>query len=344
MSTWLRYFHNGTALVIPGRTDIGIGGRALRNALVPGVVKPSAANTGLISGITRTPYTGPTTITTPTTITDKDITASLDIRADVTLDNCRITGTAGASYIISTSSAPNNCNVQVLNCEVYPTTPSHNYNAIQGHGLTVKWCNIHDTVDGVNLFLASTANNSVIQMNWIHDMAYFSPDSNHSDNQSHNDGVQIQGSKGPILIQGNFIDARGYSQVSGNTDILPDRGTGTDANGRHSWGALTCIQFTDAPTNVYTVSAAGSLVEVKDNWLYGGHRALSAGSADSNLGQWWRNRFDDTQGLRVGSSLLAKTGQTILVDALVTVDTGDGTANANVYDFDGTEVSVHHNG
>ena len=314
-----------------------------RADLVPGTYRPGSSTTGVLPGTVLTTYSGATTITTAgTTISNKEIFASLDIQAaNVTIDNCKIRATTGASYVVSATNAAAS-NTVITNCEVFPDVPSHNYNGIQGHGLTVKYCNIHDTVDGVNLFYANTANNSVIMQNWIHDMAYFTPDSNHADNQTHNDGIQIQGSKGPILIQGNFIDARGYSAVSGSLGSLPDRGTGDDTNGRHNFGALTCIQFTDAPVNVYTISTPAAQVKVLDNYLYGAYRSLAAGSADSDLGIWWRNRFDDTQGLR--DSLSTKTGVCITVDALVTVDAGEGTSNANVYVADGSEVLVRRNG
>ena len=313
-----------------------------RSTLVIEVDEPNATTTGVLPGTTLTTHPGDYVITTPgTTISDQEIFGTVYIRAaNVTINNCKIRGSSNHHVIDATNAA---CiNAVITNCEIFTDYPNNSPNGIQGQNFTIQFCNIYGTVDGINIAGNATNLNVVAKQNYIHDLCYITPDSNHSDNQTHNDAIQIQGGLGPLLIQGNSIHGS-YSQTVGTIGSLPDRGTGDITNGRYNWAALTCIQFTDNPTNVYTAST-GNNVRVWGNWMYGGKRALNAGSANNtDIGSWWRNKFDDTQGERGGGSLAAKAGYTASMDATTTCDTGEGTSNANIYMSDGSEITVRRN-
>jgi hypothetical protein len=79
-------------------------------------------------------------------------------------------------------------------------------------------------------------------------------------------------------------------------------------------------------------------VTATDNLLAGGSISVNGGglthTPSDNLGTFHRNRFDRGQ---------YHVGHTIDLDATVTADTGDGTANRNIY-TNGEPIRVRHNG
>jgi hypothetical protein len=208
----------------------------------------------------------------------------------------------------------------------------------------MRFCKIHDTVDFWSVRWPSNQTgllNVIIEQCLGYDMSWYSPDPNHADNMTHNDGIQLQGGDGSTSrIRGNVIRAE-YNSAIGSTP-KPDRGTGDVTNGRYNIGALTCIQFT-------ALSGYTTGIQIWDNWLYGGERGINAGSANStDIGSQLRNKFNDAQGERSGGSTSAGSGYTITMDPTTICDTGDNTANQNIYmttlaDIGGNPITVRRN-
>ena len=333
-------------LIRRGRTGQLIG----RSQLVPEVDEPTQDNTGLLPGTTLTTYSGDLTASTAGAVYDSlDIHGVVKIRAaNVTLNNCRVRGetswptTTGAGGLVDCTNAA--CvNATITNNLLRPDVASYYAHGIQGHGYTAKWNNVSGVVDFFGVFNGATGQlNVTIQQNYGWGHSYFTPDPNHAstDNQTHNDGVQIQGGTGPLLIRGNALHGS-YDRTIGTTGSLPDRGDGPTDNstGRYNVGGLAGIQFTPISSQ-YPVSSSGQLIQVFGNWLYGYKQPLwSGGSSNTDLGYWWRNQFDRTQGLQYSGG--DSTG-TIGVSPDVTVDTGTG-ANINVYMDNGHAVTVRRN-
>lgn len=328
------YLGNGEDSEPPGELEIGVD-------------RPDATNTGLFPmGIDKNSlpnYTGPTTITLDNTIIEyKRIPFWLDIRAQNVI--IRNNWCVGESVVPTSGKALIRCDnaaavgVQIIHNLLEPQVHGNKVNGIQGHDFTARYNDIGHVVDGMGIRDPGAPNNqllAVVEGNYIHDLTWF-VEPGQSDGQTHNDGIQLEGGNGiNSIIRGNFLDGRGYSPFSVGT--LPDRGTGTEANGRYNWGAFVGIQFTDLPNDVYPIN-----MTVTDNWIYGFKRGINAGSAAGyNIGTQWRNKFDDTQGER--GSLSAYTGHTIDMDPQTTCNTGDGTANQNIYEATGNPVTVRRN-
>lgn len=323
---------------------------------VIGTTEPTASNTGLVKESILTTYSGPSTITTPnTTITDKLIPFYMDIRADgFFMSNCKVIGPStaptGGVRLISFDNMPSGAHATIEDTELIPQQPSYYVAGITGRQFTAKRLKIHDTVDFFMVRNTASLATGVLDVEILgcygYDHSYFSPDPNQpSDNQTHNDGVQLQGGNGSTsLFQGNAFWGREYSSTAGSGNA-PDRGTGTIDNGRYAQGALAGIQYTSGD-GAYTTG-----LDIFDNWLRGYERGLTAGSAVStNIGRWYRNRFDDAQGERVGGSLSAGQGYAMRVDPTTTVDGAEGGANKNVYMAGlsgitaGSEVTLYRNG
>jgi hypothetical protein len=190
---------------------------------------------------------------------------------------------------------------------IKPEFPSLWVNGINGHDFTLLRCDISQVVDGAglyNTFAPGTDLRVKIQSSYIHDLAYYSPDPNHSDNQTHNDGIQVQGGLGAV-IQGNNIQ----SFRVGTTTVV-----------------LSCMLFND------NVGRCGNHV-IEDNWFGGGYvpiNALDSSLGTSNLGRFWRNKFDGTSYKRLTVRRLAS----------VVWDFGIGTVNQNTYVDTGRTISV----
>lgn len=334
-----------------------------RSTLVPEADEPTADNTGLLSpwSLGAYPvYTGSTIVSTAgTIITGKTIDVYLDVRANnVTISDCLFRGPAAAptsgKALCNFDNMTAGNSASVTDCEFDPQQPAYWINAIQGHHFVARRNKLHNCVDHFSVRWPSNATGlllATIEQNYSFDHSYYSPDPNHAgaagdpvDGQSHNDGVQLQGGDGTgSVIRGNAFWGNEYSATAGSGNA-PDRGTGTIDNGRYSGGALKGIQFTN-------LSGHTTNIDILGNWFYGFNRGISGSpSTATNYGRAYRNKFNDAQNERVGSSLTAGAGYAIRYRSNVTVDTGDGTANANVYMSGltgitgGSEITVFHNG
>src|SRR5262245_15652634 len=109
---------------------------------------PNSTNTGVPSGVTLTPYSGTLVInTTGAVISGLDITGGVIINApNVTLTNCRITGTGFWTVYVTGTGA------KIQDCEIRGSTGNSGTKGIffdNADGGSVIRCNIHDAEDGV---------------------------------------------------------------------------------------------------------------------------------------------------------------------------------------------------
>jgi len=287
--------------------------------------KPSAQNTGVPAGVTLTPHYGDIIVTEDGTVLDAlDIQGRVIVRAaNVTIRRCRIRGKQTqpepTEWIALVTAISSSCtNLLVEDCEIAPTYPSQGTNGIQGYRFTSRRNNIHDVVDGLGMMGVEGCRS---ESDYIHDLSYFSPDPNHSDNQTHNDCIQFHANASPHwgnhVVVGSFLGA--YVSTSSGTGNSPVP------------QALSCLMINESVS-----------LTVTDNWMEGGYYPVNGGDSDNaglDLGTFLRNRFDgarnDAPDFDVSPpfSLVFKTGSTVV--------TGAGTADANRF-YDGTEVLVRY--
>jgi hypothetical protein len=225
----------------------------------------------------------------------------------------------GAGLINATGAAVRNLVVEGVT--LVPDVPSPWWDGIKGHDYTARCVNVYQTTDGFGVFNTSDEGGPsrvVIEQSFVHELGYYRPSPTNKDGQTHNDCIQLQGGSGTI-VRYNLLHAYHSSKVG---TLNPDR----------RLQAMSAIMFND---NVGKTTG----VQIYDNTVNGGQIAFNAGGLGhtpaDRLGRIWRNRFDRSQFL---------PGHTIDLDATVTADTGDRTANQNVFRDTGEPVRVRHNG
>lgn len=278
--------------------------------------KPGSTNTGATG--TLTIRSGNQYIDTPgTTLQDLDIFGRVIVRTSgVSIINCRIRGdnvTSGNQGLVDARHV--SCSgLTVQDCTLVPDYPSVWYTGIIGHDYNASGCDVYNVVDAFGVYNTYTTGlaNVTISGNWGHDFHVYTPDPNHSDNKTHNDGVQIQGNGG-VTITGNFLDM--YPGASSNTT-----------------GATSAVMINERSGQCPSVS-------IVDNWLSGGAATINAADADLTSTTSLTitgNRFDRAAGFKI--YLTTAVTATGLPTA---AGWGTDTTNGNVYDDDDTPISVY---
>lgn len=295
--------------------------------VAPAVVRPGPTNTGVPAGTVLTenrPAGGRLSVTTDNTIIEnQDIYGQVYVAAkNVIIRKCKIRGRSATTNegLVQTTSA-SAVNVLIEDCELTPDFPSYWLTGILGANYTVRRCNINRTVDGLGAYNTSAPGqplNVTVEYNWIHDLSFFSPDPNHTnDNQTHNDGFQIQGGTGAI-VRFNYFSSYYATDVGTNNRPRPQ--------------ALSCMLFNN---NVGTTG--GHVIE--DNWFYGGYVPINGiGVPGVDLGRMWRNEFNGDAG-GGGTPNVTIT----LANSTTTGDFGVGTANANFFTNKATPILIRYN-
>jgi len=275
-----------------------------------GYIPLDATNTGVPAGTTLTPLYGDQVITVDGTVLEnRDIFGFVDVRArDVQILTSRVRGSSGGTGNTGLIAAYNAACVNLLvdHCDLIPDYPSYWLDGILGDNYTARWCNVRNVVDGFGINGTGTLNTAAYH-NWIHDLAWFSPDPNHSDNHTHNDCIQIFGGSGAIVVA-NRLDC--FTSTTVGTLNNPN----TQGN-----AAIQLNQGTAPLTGLW----------VTDNLCDGGGVTINGLGVSGDIGTIMRNLFGH------GSYY----GEPIAFASAVVCDTGSG-ADLNVYSDTGNPVTI----
>jgi hypothetical protein len=294
--------------------------------LEPGSYRPDARTTGVAPGSSLRQVTGDVIVREAgTVIENQDIHRYVDVRAaDVVIRNSIVRGgpPAGGKGLINATNV-NVRNLKIDGVKLVPEFPTLALNGIQGHDYTARCVDVSETVDGFRAHFAgdpTKPTNVTITQSWCHDLGYWSPDPGHADNQTHNDCFQGEGAVDVELLF-NTLDAY-VSKTVGSQNYPPDRPQ-----------AMSAMMINDLV--VAGVTYQPSQWTVIGNWINGGFFAVNGGDTalHTNLGVFLRNTFD------YGAYLKGPPTHTIVVGPGVVVNTGDGTADQNVY-TDGKPITV----
>jgi hypothetical protein len=313
------------------------------DGLTPGSYVPGPTTTGVRAGsvLTRVdPAGGQLNITTAgTVIENQDIYGRVVVKAaNVVIRNSIVRGLptapTGASALIVAWDTPVS-NLLVEGVTLKPQFPSLQWGGISGHDYTARCVDSSETTDGFGVFNSGESaatmtkpTNVKITQSWCHALAGWSPAPD-ADNKSHTDCLQAQGAQ-TMTVSFNNFDSRLSSTV------------GTLATNGYA-GCPTCAPVIPADPNYLThhpqalsdimvnkLTAAG-VTKLPGNWnVYGNRFAgadvpINAGDdriAGAQLGRLCDNIF-------AGDAAIA--GQAVWVDPNVTLNTCDGTPEANTF-------------
>lgn len=294
-----------------------------------GSYKPSASTTGVPAGTSLTTYAGPATLTAGQTYDRLIFPFDVVIPSGVTVRRSRFLGVPNPtadnrSVGIGVSATATVSGVLLEDVEVLPQTPNQWVTGVYGHGYTARRVKITNTVDG----FAVNGPGVTIEGCYVDSLAYFTPCSYQSTNETHNDVVQFFPGAAGWMIRASTLN--GYYGAAGSNAGVSNRTGPTPAG--HATPEISCFMFGSTLTGANTPGDG----DIVDNWLGGGYQPLNAGGAASvNLGRVLRNKF---AGDSVGGPGTSSAVHTVDVDATVTVDAGEGTVDQNV--FEGTSIPV----
>jgi len=299
-----------------------------RATLRPEIDEPTALNTGVLPGVSRSNYAGDIALTAGQTIKNLNVTGIVSSAvANASIENCLIIGGASqtGSALVSAISASNS-NLTLTDCTIAPQNPYWGWMGITGAGFTALRCDIGFAQDIIEVKRTGAAypwtTGVKVQQSYLHDMAWWTSATagtiHPSDTETHNDVIQHFGGAGTQLI-GNAMHGRyarqfGHWFVVGNSLVepyvtvtlhslgdalngpnqaIPNRGTGTEATGRYNYDDIACLQIGDE-------LGTSTDMTVHGNWFYGGGYSINGGGnanrVGASLGSWKRNRFDHAQG------------------------------------------------
>jgi hypothetical protein len=200
----------GLAVAVAASLAVAIvGGTA--QASTAAAAKPVASNTGVPDGTALTVHNGDINITQAGTVIDKlDVRGSIYVHANnVTIKRSVVRGgpvsKSNQGLIVSWWG---NTGLRIEDSTLVPAYPSFYMDALSGGNFTATRLDISKGVDSVKII----GGNVTLTNSWLHDNSHFSPDPTHSDNMSHDDGVQITGGKN-ITITGNNIEGAYNSAI-----------------------------------------------------------------------------------------------------------------------------------
>ncbi|HEY3408238.1 MAG TPA: hypothetical protein VGK53_08715 [Propionicimonas sp.] len=166
---------------------------------------PTSSDYGVPAGTQLRVVNGDMTITTDGTVLDGiDLHGYLTVNADnVTIKNSVVRGGAKATStkaLIMAWLKPQN--LQILRTTLVATNKSIYLDGISGSGYTADGVEIINTVDGAKVI----GPNVTIRNSWFHGSYYTKGDPTHPDNQTHNDGIQVEGGYN-VVVEDNRIEA-----------------------------------------------------------------------------------------------------------------------------------------
>jgi hypothetical protein len=183
--------------------DAFVAGSYMGGLAAPNGAATTGSGYGVPEGTELTIVNGDMTITKDGTVLDGiDLRGYLTVKADnVTVRNCVIRGGAKATStkaLIMAWWQPKN--LQILRSTLVATYQSIYVDGISGSGYTADGLDISNTVDATKVI----GPNVTIRNSYFHDSYYSNVDPTHPDNQTHNDGIQMEGGYN-VVIENNQI-------------------------------------------------------------------------------------------------------------------------------------------
>ncbi len=254
---------------------------ALDRSFVLGQTKPTAANSGLnaagISAASLTTVAGNVTHSTNDAVYENiRFTGVVNVTGKrITYRNCwfNATAQAGGTALVRCL----NANAEAIyfeNCLFKPSTYAPSTvdslgQCIMGHDFTLYRCDLSGAIDLVGVYSGvnstTPGRNVSILGCYMHDMIYYSPDSGHADNQTHNDGVQVHYGAKDFLMRGTNLEASidpNYGQAS-DAPVTDGGGNHMSGNKQYPW-LVAMSGFMLSPTNL---TAGLDNFVIDQNWL-----------------------------------------------------------------------------
>ncbi len=295
------------------------------DTFILGTTKPTALNTGLnVEGISAGSLT---TVNGNVTHATNDIvyenmrfTGYVNVTGKrITYRNCWFNGSHLADTGLVRCSNANAEALRFENCLFEPSSygtlaNQALENCIFGHDFTLSRCELSGGIDLIGLYsgvaLSTPARNIQILGCYMHDLTYYSPDSGHGDNQTHNDGVQIHGGVHDFLMFGTRIDATIDPTIGqASTPATTVDGQHTGGSRQYPWlTAMSAFMLTPADT-----TAGVNNFVVDSSWLGGGAVVFNWSRSDGTNVRISNNRW--TRGTRLGDefTILAKAAQPMTI-------------------------------
>lgn len=330
-----QWYSVGGILVRPNRVYTN---QAARDAMVWGVDKPTALNTGIFdNGVARTTQTGDQNLSSASNEVFNNVNfkgwISVTGSGTKTFNNCYFYGSQTPKFsthgLLQGTAAHGNiiCN----DCTFIPDNPTYGTNGYLGHTAMLRRCRFERNVDligGYNTGATTSPINLLVELCFTDNHYWDVNDPNQVDG-SHTDGVQLQSGTGAAtgalaalipggggtIIRGNYLRGRHDKTVS--TPPYTRRADDTSLA-----RSTSMIQITP---NVGAITG----IEVRKNWFSGSEvqmQATQPANSGNNIGIFDSNRFERNSYF-VGHTLDFATGSS-------------ATTTNNVYDDDNTAVTV----
>lgn len=209
-------FNSAGQWVAPGRDPF-----ATRDALTYGTYRPEAGVTaGVANEETLTLWEGDlTTQYAGQVFRNLRVTGRTKIRHDgCKFYYCKLEGgtPSGSSFGTVEAFQSRVTPTEFWDCTIVGSVQNiSNTNAIQGRDFTLYRCVLEGAVDGIGAQYA----NVKVYGSVIRNVRFYSPDPGHSDNRTHNDGIQVHGGSGFTFV-GNSIEMGQPSPGQHNAAIM----------------------------------------------------------------------------------------------------------------------------
>lgn len=290
---------------------------------------------------------------------------------------------ASATNLVSCTNA-NVVDAYFQDCTFDPQTAGRHWRiGIEGHDFVLNRCHLIGSVDHVNVYKSGVGigyqTNVQMLQTLFDEMGWWTASTGgvvHStDTETHNDCVQHMGGGGTLMrgcaFYGRFKRQYGHWQVSNPSGpepfttvalnsladggpwqniprrnhtgtAIPTQPDGNDSTGAYNWDDDACLMIGNEVGYTFDLRVYG-------NWFYGGNFAINGGGNENpgagvNLGEFYRNKFDRTQGNQddegpdgTHTINLQGAGWSASTADIPTVG-----ANRNIYKDNGNNITVRY--
>jgi hypothetical protein len=276
----------------------------------------------------------------------------------VTFDNCDFAGKnvpTGNHFCRALYTTPNAAKVTTFNrCKFYPRYWDAADGAdgprggIMGTKMVINRCDISGLTDGLG-FAAQSATPTDITLtgNYIHDLWFTSPDSEHTSDGSHADGAQGHQFLQNLTIRGNTIEGIVLDTLANSQAQYPPVYSGStliDGNGWYNdyfsqWNGIYAYPLWATSALLFGRSGTGgglTNVVIDQNWLDGG------GYAMININPGYTNA--NSSGIQITNNRIGARNRDGYVLICSSSLTSALTFTGNVYEATGTPANTRRNG